>query len=83
MNTSTRNKIAVVTSSADGIGAGIVRRLVEDGCTVANRFDRLTSIGTDYRLHPLVWDSGCWDAHRWLVDDSPPSPTCPGSVSSW
>jgi NAD(P)-dependent dehydrogenase (short-subunit alcohol dehydrogenase family) len=34
MDTSTRKRIAVVTGSADGIGAGIVRRLVEDGHTV-------------------------------------------------
>jgi 3-oxoacyl-ACP reductase-like protein len=70
MNTSTRNKIAVVTSSADRIGASIVRRLVEDGCTVANRFDRPTSIRTDFRLHSLVWDSGFWDALRWLAVDN-------------
>jgi|GEM_PF-5433889 len=70
MNTSTRNKIAVVTSSADGIGAGIVRRLVEDGCTVTCRFDPPTLIGTDFRLHSLVWDSGCWDARRRLVVDN-------------
>lgn len=31
MNATTTSKIAVVTGSADGIGAGIVRRLVEDG----------------------------------------------------
>ena len=34
MNATTPTKIAVVTGSADGIGAGIVRRLIEDGHTV-------------------------------------------------
>lgn len=34
MKDSDRKKIAVVTGSADGIGAAIVRKLVEDGCTV-------------------------------------------------
>jgi len=70
-----------MTSQSGIAHVGCIASSARRWCTVANRFDRPTSIGTD-RPSICVVLSVCWDARRWLVDDSLTSPTHPCSESS-